>query len=75
MIPSLTRDARAAGSLFVATTLAFLATATVSTSAHAATVTWKGLDWNVTTGGMAGVVQGDPKNVTVDASGYLHLKI
>ena len=39
------------------------------------TVSWKGYDWNVTTGGMAGVVQGSPSNVFVDASGGLHLKI
>jgi len=43
--------------------------------ARAATLTWKGHTWQVTTGGMAGVCQGDPNNVTVDASGYLHLKI
>jgi hypothetical protein len=39
------------------------------------TLSWKGYDWNVTTGGMAGVCEGDPSNVSVDASGYLHLKI
>jgi hypothetical protein len=38
-------------------------------------LSWKGYDWNVTTGGMAGVAQGDPSNVTVDPSGYLHLKL
>ena len=43
--------------------------------APAATISWKGHTWQVTTGGMAGVCQGDPNNVTVDASGYLHLKI
>ena len=43
--------------------------------AEAATLTWKGHPWQVTSGGMAGVCQGDPKNVTVDANGYLHLRI
>src|SRR5215467_1835284 len=44
-------------------------------AARAATVTWKGHTWQITSGGMAGVCQGDPNNVSVDASGYLHLKI
>ena len=43
--------------------------------ADAATLAWKGHTWQVTSGGMAGVCQGDPNNVTVDASGYLHLRI
>ncbi len=43
--------------------------------ADAATLTWKGHTWQLTSGGMAGVCQGDPKNVTVDANGYLHLRI
>ena len=42
---------------------------------RAATIAWKGHTWNVTSGGMAGVCQGDPQNVTVDANGYLHLRI
>jgi hypothetical protein len=36
---------------------------------------WKGHNWNITTGGMAGVAQGNPANVSVDAKGYLHLTI
>ncbi len=44
-------------------------------AAWAATLSWKGHTWQVTSGGMAGVCQGDPNNVTVDASGFLHLKI
>jgi hypothetical protein len=36
---------------------------------------WKGYTWQPTTGAMAGVVQGSPSNVVVDASGFLHLKI
>ena len=42
---------------------------------RAATLTWKGHTWQVTSGGMAGVCQGSPNNVTIDASGYLHFKI
>jgi hypothetical protein len=43
--------------------------------AAAADLVWKGHTWKVTSGGMAGVCQGDPNNVTVDANGYLHFKI
>jgi len=53
-------------------------TATVlclAAGAEAATLAWKGHTWQLTSGGMAGVCQGDPTNVTVDASGYLHLRI
>src|SRR5262245_19615310 len=39
------------------------------------TFSWKGHTWKVTSGGMAGVAQGNTNNVTVDANGYLHLKI
>jgi hypothetical protein len=42
---------------------------------RAATIAWKGHTWQLTSGGMAGVCQGDPQNVTVDANGYLHLRI
>src|SRR6478609_7301524 len=44
-------------------------------AARGATISWKGHTWQVTSGGMAGVCQGDPNNVSVDASGYLLLKI
>ena len=43
--------------------------------ASAATLNWKGHSWQVTSGGMAGVCQGSPNNVTIDANGYLHFKI
>jgi len=46
-----------------------------TTVARAATLVWKGHTWQLTSGGMAGVCQGDPNNVTVDGAGYLHLKI
>ncbi|HUN64435.1 MAG TPA: hypothetical protein VMU53_20715 [Candidatus Sulfotelmatobacter sp.] len=39
------------------------------------TLHWMGRDWVLTNGGMAGVVKGDPGNVSVDAHGYLHLRI
>src|SRR4051794_27925324 len=48
----------------------------VGQTAQAATAfTWKGHTWDLTSGGMAGVAEGDPKNVSIDANGYLHLKI
>jgi hypothetical protein len=43
--------------------------------AQAQTIRWAGHDWKVTSGGMAGVAHGDPQNVNLDASGYLHLRI
>jgi hypothetical protein len=43
--------------------------------ASSGALTWMGYTWDVTSGGMAGIAQGDPSNVSVDASGYLHLKI
>ena len=43
--------------------------------AHAQTIHWKGHDWKVTDGGMAGVARGNPANVTVDKNGYVHLSI
>jgi hypothetical protein len=44
-------------------------------SAQARTVHWKGHDWNVTTGGMAGVAPGDPANIHVDDNGFLRFTI
>ena len=32
-----------------------------------------GRDWKLTNGGMAGIVKGDPANISVDANGYLHI--
>jgi hypothetical protein len=43
--------------------------------ASAAPFAWKGHTWNVTSGAMVGVAMGSPANVSVDASGYLHLTI
>lgn len=42
---------------------------------QAQTIRWSGHEWKVTSGGMAGVAKGDPANVTIDAKGYLHLRI
>lgn len=47
----------------------------VSIPAHAQTLNWKGHSWKVTKGGMAGVVPGNPANVTIDKNGYVHLRI
>jgi hypothetical protein len=56
-----------------------LAAALVSTvglrTSAAATLVWKGLEWQVTSGGMAGVCEGNASNVSVDSDGFLHLKI
>jgi len=38
-------------------------------------IDWQGHAWKVTNGRMAGVARGDPGNVSVDASGFLHLGI
>lgn len=43
--------------------------------AHAQTITWSGHSWKLTSGRMAGVAPGNPANVTIDADGYLHLRI
>lgn len=43
--------------------------------ASAATIKWKGFDWKVTNGGMAGIADGVDGNVSIDGNGYLHLKI
>lgn len=43
--------------------------------ARAADLQWAGRTWKVTSGGMAGVANGSPNNVSVDQNGYLHLKI
>jgi hypothetical protein len=58
----------------VAAAVAGMAAAAPAAQA-ATTIAWKGHTWQVTTGGMAGVCQGDPKNVSVDGEGYLHFKI
>ncbi len=61
--------------LFELSMVSTLLMAGVVREAAAADLVWKGHTWKVTSGGMAGVCQGDPNNVTVDANGYLHFKI
>jgi len=41
----------------------------------AESLSWMGREWRLTDGGMAGVVKGNPANISVDANGYLHLRI
>ena len=53
----------------------FAVTLAMGHVSQAATIPWKGHTWNVTAGGMAGVCQGNAGNVSIDTSGYLHLKI
>ncbi|HVZ71297.1 MAG TPA: glycoside hydrolase family 16 protein [Polyangia bacterium] len=54
---------------------ALLGLIALTSRADAATITWKGRQWLVTSGAMAGVCQGDPANVVVDADGNLHFHI
>lgn len=54
----------------------FLAiTLSVCCGVQAQTINWKGHQWRVTRGGMAGVAPGDPANIGIDDHGYLHLRI
>jgi hypothetical protein len=55
--------------------LALVSLLGVARPVQAATLNWKGYDWKLTDGGMAGVADGKAANVTVDANGYLHLRI
>ncbi|HEY5955506.1 MAG TPA: glycoside hydrolase family 16 protein [Polyangiaceae bacterium] len=58
--------------------VAFLAYVGLLVDIHdalAVDINWKGYVWSVTDGGMAGVANGSPSNVSVDVDGYLHLKI
>jgi hypothetical protein len=56
-------------------TIFFAIILSIASSAHAQTIAWKGHRWRVITGGMAGVAPGNPANVNLDDSGYLHLSI
>jgi hypothetical protein len=47
----------------------------VASPAQAAALKWKGYDWSLTDGGMAGVAAGSGANVSIDANDCLHLKI
>jgi MYXO-CTERM domain-containing protein len=52
-----------------------LASSLAPCRASAATLDWKGHTWQVTSGGMAGVCEGNPANVSIDANGFLHFRI
>lgn len=65
-----------ASRLFAPSALAILAFIIAFSAFSAAQqIIWQGHTWSVTKGGMAGVAPGSPKNVYLDARGYLHLKI
>jgi hypothetical protein len=61
--------------LLAGVAMVVVATFALAQPTRAATISWKGHTWNVTGGGMAGVCQGNAANVSIDASGYLHMKI
>ena len=64
---------------FAATLLAFTLCACAASSkkpsTSASVLGWMGHNWNLTNGGMAGVIQGKSSNIFVDANRYLHLRI
>lgn len=67
---------KSAGSIYLIPALAIIAfTVALSPSSAAQQIIWQGHTWAVTTGGMAGVAPGSPKNVHIDSKGYLHLHI
>ncbi len=47
----------------------------VCASSGSNSLRWMGYDWNMTNGGYAGVLQASQNNISVDANGYLHLRI
>jgi hypothetical protein len=59
----------------LAGTAALMSLTGYTVRASSNTLHWMGRDWVPTNGGMAGVVKGDPENVSVDSHGYLHLRI
>ena len=59
----------------VAIAVLVLLAASSPAKAASPTLAWKQRQWRITTGGMAGVADGDPANVTVDKKGYLHIRI
>jgi len=66
---------RIRSTVLLSTLAGLTATLAVGEVGHAATINWKGHTWNVTAGGMAGVCQGNAANISIDADGYLHMKI
>jgi hypothetical protein len=55
--------------------IAALSIIAVGFSAANAAINWAGHSWNVTNGGMAGKYNASASNISVDANGYLHMKI
>ena len=55
--------------------LAFTASFELPALGQARTMTWSGRTWRITNGGMVGVCEGNPANVSVDSNGYLHMRI
>jgi hypothetical protein len=66
---------RMAGLLVASLAGVFLASLEGTARAQSVNMTWKGHNWRVTSGGMAGVCLGNPSNVSVDSNGYLHMRI
>lgn len=61
--------------LFLLATAAFVSLTIHADPANTNSLHWMNRDWIITNGGMAGIVKGDPANVSVDSNGYLHLRI
>lgn len=60
---------------FFLTAAAFISPTAHAVHANTKSLRWMNRDWLITDGGMAGIVKGDPANVSVDHNGYLHLRI
>jgi hypothetical protein len=56
-------------------TILLAITLSVCSRMQAQTINWKGHQWRLTHGGMAGVAAGNPANVEIDANGYVHFRI
>ncbi len=65
----------AAGSAFCLGSPHILKASTAGSASEASVLHWMGHSWNITNGGMAGVLKGNPSNISVDSKGYLHLHI
>jgi hypothetical protein len=61
--------------LSLLTALALCIHAASAQSPAPKSIQWMGRTWTLTDGGMAGIAKGDPANVSIDANGYLHLRI
>jgi hypothetical protein len=63
------------GNAFPFRTMIFAIILCIPSCLNGQTITWKAHQWTLTHGGMAGVAPGNPANIHVDSSGYLHLQI